>query len=343
MRHRLPLGLKLAYGLGSVSFGVKDAGLQFFLLLYYNQVLGLPASWVGAASAAALCIDAALDPLIGYWSDNLHSRWGRRHPLMYAAVLPIALCYGLLWDPPAGLTPGQLSLYLLGMVVLVRVLISFYEVPNSALTAELTDDYDERTAVVGWRLLFGLAGGLGMVVLALVAFLRPTGTEDRGPTGRRRLCRIWLGVGHHHVLNRPRLRARHASPHSPAQGAATTARLRPAAQRAGNSAVAVAPVAAHAAAGDPVRQSGGRARGDAGLLLQHVFLGAERQAGAAASARPVRRRDHRFAALGAADATLRQEAGDHGAGRAGSAERPTCPSCSGLPDGSRPMAILPYC
>jgi Na+/melibiose symporter-like transporter len=179
-RHRLPLMLKLGYGLGSVPFGVKDAGLKFFLLLYYNQVLGLSASWVGAASAVALAADAVLDPILGQWSDTLHSRWGRRHPFMYLSALPIALCYGLLWDPPAGLSPNQLALYLLGMVVLVRALISFYEVPNSALMAELTDDYDERTAVVGWRLLFGWAGGLGMVVLALVAFLRPDADHATG-------------------------------------------------------------------------------------------------------------------------------------------------------------------
>jgi GPH family glycoside/pentoside/hexuronide:cation symporter len=176
----LSLGLKLAYGLGSVTFGVKDAGLKFFLLLYYNQVLGLPASWVGAAAAVALCVDAAADPLIGQWSDNLHSRWGRRHPLMYASILPIAIGYGLLWDPPVGLTQGQLFCYLLGMGVLVRVLTSFYEVPNAALAPELTEDYDERTSVVGYRVLFGLIGGLGMVVLALVAFLRP----EAGETGQ---------------------------------------------------------------------------------------------------------------------------------------------------------------
>lgn len=179
-RHRLPLMLKLAYGLGSVPFGVKDAGLKFFLLLYYNQVLGLSASWVGAASAIALVVDAMLDPILGQWSDTLHSRWGRRHPFMYLSAVPIALCYGLLWDPPAGLSQNQMALYLLGMVVLVRALISFYEVPSSALMAELTDDYDERTAVVGWRLLFGWAGGLGMVVLALIAFLRPDDGQSVG-------------------------------------------------------------------------------------------------------------------------------------------------------------------
>lgn len=179
-RSRLPLGLKLAYGVGAIPFGVKDLGLKFFLVLYYNQVLGLSGTLVGIASAVALCIDAAIDPLIGYWSDNLHSRWGRRHPPMYAAMLPIALAYGLLWDPPAGLGPAPLFAYLLAMAVLVRVLISFYEVPNAALAPDLTDDYHERTSVIGYRVFFGVAGGITLVIVAFAVFLRPAPGQSVG-------------------------------------------------------------------------------------------------------------------------------------------------------------------
>jgi len=179
-RQPLSLGLKLAYGLGAVGFGIKDIGLKIFLLVYYNQVLGLTATWVGLASGVALVIDAAIDPVIGYWSDNLHSRWGRRHPPMYAAVLPISLAYGLLWDPPGGLTQPQLTLYLIGMIILVRVLISVYEVPNAALAPDLTDDYDERTSVIGYRVLIGLTGGLAVAVVALIAFIPPEGSSTPG-------------------------------------------------------------------------------------------------------------------------------------------------------------------
>nr|MCS5638041.1 MFS transporter [Myxococcota bacterium] len=82
------LSTKLYYGFGSVAYGVKDNGFSYMLLLYYNQVLGLPASWVGAGLMLALIVDAFSDPLVGYLSDNLHSKWGRRHPFMYAAALP---------------------------------------------------------------------------------------------------------------------------------------------------------------------------------------------------------------------------------------------------------------
>ena len=79
---------KLFYGVGSIAFGVKDNGFSVLLLLYYNQVLGLDARLAGLAIMIALIVDAVVDPVIGYASDHLHSRWGRRHPFMYAAARP---------------------------------------------------------------------------------------------------------------------------------------------------------------------------------------------------------------------------------------------------------------
>ena len=110
---RLSLPTRLFYGFGSVAFGVKDNGFSFFLLLYYSQVLGLPEERVGLAIMLALMADALFDPLLGYASDHLHSRWGRRHPFMYASALPVAVGYYFLWSPPAGLTGDALFVYLL--------------------------------------------------------------------------------------------------------------------------------------------------------------------------------------------------------------------------------------
>ncbi len=168
------LSTKLYYGFGSVAYGVKDNGFAYFLLLYYNQVLGLPASWVGAAIMVALVIDAISDPVVGYVSDNLHSRWGRRHPFMYAAAAPVAISFHLLWNPPQGMTQVGLFAYLLTIAVLVRTFITFYEIPSSSLVAELTDDYDQRTSMLSYRYFFGWWGGLAMAVFTYTALLKPS-------------------------------------------------------------------------------------------------------------------------------------------------------------------------
>ena len=163
---------KFFYGIGSIAFGVKDNGFSALLLLFYNQALGLDARLAGLAIAIALVVDAFIDPMIGYMSDHLHTRWGRRHPFMYAAALPVAVSYLFLFAPPSGLGQQGLFLYLLVTAILVRGFIALYEIPSSALVAELTQGYDQRTSYLSFRYFFGWMGGLTMSVAAFGVFLR---------------------------------------------------------------------------------------------------------------------------------------------------------------------------
>lgn len=175
---------KIFYGFGSVAFGVKDNGFAFFLLLYYNQVLGLPESWVGFGIMIALFADALFDPLVGYASDHLRSPWGRRHPFMYASAVPVAVAYYFLWNPPAALSNAQLFVYFAALAILVRILIACYEIPSSSLVAELTDNYDDRTSILSYRFVFGWWGGLTVAVLAYSVFLTPDAAYPVGVLNR---------------------------------------------------------------------------------------------------------------------------------------------------------------
>lgn len=177
---RVPLATKLSYGLGAVAYGIKDNGFSVFLLLFYNQVVGLPAEQVGFAIMIALFVDAFVDPAIGSLSDRTHTRIGRRHPWLYGSALPIALSWVLLWNPPQAGTAATLG-YLVVIAILVRAAISTNEVPSAAMVPELTRDYHERTAVIRYRYVFGWAGGLAMLMLAYGYLLRPPTGPGAGP------------------------------------------------------------------------------------------------------------------------------------------------------------------
>jgi glycoside/pentoside/hexuronide:cation symporter, GPH family len=187
-RPDLTLSTNVLYGVGSIAFGVHQAILTSALLLFFNQVVGLPAAWVGAAIMVTLVFDAICDPLIGEWSDHTRSRWGRRHPFMYASAVPAAIAFYFLFAPPLGWQKESLVIYMAVMLVVVRVLLSFYEIPSSALGPELTLDYDQRTSLMSSRFFFGTLGGAGITILALQVFLRKDAAHPLGllsPIGYR--------------------------------------------------------------------------------------------------------------------------------------------------------------
>jgi len=165
----LPLRLKLIHGFGAVAFGVKDGGFSFFLLIFYNQVLGMDAALVSAALLIALLVDAVIDPIIGNLSDRTYTRWGRRLPWLYVAPIPLAVVWVMLWSPPGGEPPSFLGL--LGIAIAVRMLLSACEVPSISLVPEITQDYDERTTLFRFRFLSGWLGGILMMVLAYTVFM----------------------------------------------------------------------------------------------------------------------------------------------------------------------------
>lgn len=185
---------KFSYAFGAVAPGVAKAGFSFFLLLFYSQVVGLDAGYVGLAITIALVFDAVSDPLVGYWSDNLRSRWGRRHPFMYASAFPIAACFFFLWVPPAGASQMTLFWYLLILAIVIRTALTFFHTPNSALVPDLTPDYNERTRLYGLRYFLGWTGANILSVLMFVAVFPRFGNEEF-PAGQfNPEAYVWFGI-----------------------------------------------------------------------------------------------------------------------------------------------------
>ncbi len=172
---------RLAYGFGAVASGVMVAGLSGAVLqIYLNQVVGLPALWVGTIILVSLVADSLVDPLIGYWSDRSISPRGRRHPFMYAAAIPIAVSTYFLWNAPPGLRPGPLVVFTVIMMITVRIAASVYVIPSDAMLPELTSDYDERTTLTSYRWFFGILGSAGVSYTLNAVFLR---TSPGNPLG----------------------------------------------------------------------------------------------------------------------------------------------------------------
>ncbi|MCH1568589.1 MAG: MFS transporter [Alphaproteobacteria bacterium] len=200
---KLTGGIKFFYGLGAAPYGIKDNGFSYFLLIFYSQVLGLSPVLTSLALSIAIIVDAITDPLIGYVSDNWRSKWGRRHPFMYLSILPICAAYALMWNPPDMVMQSQTSMFvfLVVMTVSIRIFLTFFEVPNTALISELTTDYDQRTGLMGLRFMFGWLGGIGMAFLGYSVFFQAADggngilqVEGYGRYGIAAACLMFVGM-----------------------------------------------------------------------------------------------------------------------------------------------------
>ena len=177
---RLPLKTKLAFGVGSAAETIALYSVSSFAILFYNQILGVPAHLAGLAVSASLVFDALSDPIVGSWSDRTRSKLGRRHIYMYAAPIPIALSLFAIFNPPTGMDQTGLLIWFGASVILLRQAMTFFHTPHLAMGAELSSDYTERSQVMAYNSFFVWVGGAFATTLALRIFFPSTPEFPRG-------------------------------------------------------------------------------------------------------------------------------------------------------------------
>ncbi len=146
--------------------------LIFFQLVFLTDVAGLPPAWAGSVLLLARVWDAVNDPLIGWLSDHTRSGWGRRLPWMTASAVPFAISFVAFWWVPP-LPEGAVGpkfLYFTLVALIYSALATGFGLTHSALTAELSRSYDERSRLTAARMAFSLGGSVGGLLLALLVF-----------------------------------------------------------------------------------------------------------------------------------------------------------------------------
>ena len=159
MANSISVRWKMWHGAGQAGQSVQWFALGF-LFLYYNQVLGLSGTLTGIGVSIAVVFDAISDPIVGSWSDAFRSRWGRRHPFLFASILPMGLFFVALFSPPSGLDEFTLFLWFTIFNILSKTALTIFGVPYLALGAEVSGDYVERTGIASYRSIIGEGSSL---------------------------------------------------------------------------------------------------------------------------------------------------------------------------------------
>ncbi len=127
----LALSAKVLYGIGEMPITVLMVLSGYFILFFYNSVLGLPPILVGIGLFATLALDAITDPLIGHLSDHLHAiASGASHAFMLPGALGMGPCFFLLFSPPRSLGHTGLFVWAAGytMIAPLRATSAIYRI-----------------------------------------------------------------------------------------------------------------------------------------------------------------------------------------------------------------------
>jgi len=164
---RLPRRTKLLFSTGDLSTSIPLAILMFFQLYFLTDVAGLRPDLAGFAVGIPRIWDAINDPLFGLLSDRIRTRWGRRRVLLLFGSVPLGLSFIFMWLVP-NLAQIGLAFYYAIVFILFDTAFTVVHVGYNALTPEMTSDYDERSSLNGYRMVFSITGTLGAIILATV-------------------------------------------------------------------------------------------------------------------------------------------------------------------------------
>ncbi len=183
----LPRKIKLFYGTGDFGFALTDTVIGVLFAIFLTDVVGLAPALAAAAIFVGRTWDYINDPIIGYISDRTRSRWGRRRPFLLIGFIPFALGFAMMWIIPPIHSQIGLAVYYGAAFFIYDTFATLVYMPYYALTPELTEDYDERTNLTSYRMLFSLIGQLVafVVPLAIIGSMIP----------QNALKVTWTGLG----------------------------------------------------------------------------------------------------------------------------------------------------
>ena len=172
----------IAYGFGGVvPIALFNIAGQLMGLIG-NIGLGLSAFWLGVALIIPRLWDALFDPLMGHFSDNVRTPWGRRRPFLLIGGIAVALSFVAMWWVPKGAavqawfgSAGAYSWFQIGYILFGLILFftacTVFEIPHGALGMEMSPDYHERTRLFSAKSFLGNLFAMGTPWLFALATL----------------------------------------------------------------------------------------------------------------------------------------------------------------------------
>jgi Na+/melibiose symporter-like transporter len=148
---------RIGYALGGIASGTYGTVPGLILMPFLTDLLGVEAAVAGMIVFAPKAWDFFLNPVAGRISDRSRHPLDRRRPFVLRAGILLALAFAAMFFGPTA-PPLAGALWVLALFLASATVYAFFQVPYLAMSAEITDDYSERTRLIAWRVVvFSLA------------------------------------------------------------------------------------------------------------------------------------------------------------------------------------------
>lgn len=147
-KYKIPLSTKLSYAVGNIGLVSLLATMGFFLMIFYTDVALISPAIAGMALTVGKIWDIINDPIFGWLTDRTKSKHGRRRVYLIYGALPLVIATFILWAVPVGLSNTAAFIWIAVTYIIFSTVFSIVYIPYTAMAAELTQDYDERTSLL---------------------------------------------------------------------------------------------------------------------------------------------------------------------------------------------------
>jgi len=166
---KLSFGYKFFWGVAALGTSLISGTYGGLLTIFYQDYLGLSASWIGIAATIYAVWNALNDPIFGYITDSTRSKRGRRIPYMRYTAPFLALTFVLVWFAPPQAGQQALFWWMLITMLLYDTCYTIIGLVYSALLPEVTESDAQRNGLQISSSLFGMLGTLlGFIIPDLV-------------------------------------------------------------------------------------------------------------------------------------------------------------------------------
>ena len=183
-----------AYGIGAVGKDMVYALSASYVMYYYQDVLGLSATFVGAILMIARVFDAANDPFMGVIVAKTETKYGKFRPWLFVGTVMNALVLFALFSVPKGMTGQGLMVWFAVAYILWGVTYTMMDIPYWSMVPSFTSEEKERNLVATIARTFsGIGQGIISILTPIICPLLSTGITDAKGYSASGFSR-WAGI-----------------------------------------------------------------------------------------------------------------------------------------------------